>query len=73
MVNVNDVSNAQILMTSLNFNTHGQLPAIENDWFNIKLLTFLAVMHREEQINYPFCQDSSKYEKICKIGQGTFG
>lgn len=31
-------------------------------------------MQREDHnIHYPFCQDSSKYEKLCKIGQGTFG
>jgi serine/threonine protein kinase len=26
-----------------------------------------------ESINYPFCTDYSKYERIAKIGQGTFG
>jgi hypothetical protein len=26
-----------------------------------------------EDIEYPFCSDFSKYEKIAKIGQGTFG
>jgi hypothetical protein len=26
-----------------------------------------------ETIEYPFCADVSKYEKILKIGQGTFG
>ena len=26
-----------------------------------------------ENINYPFCSYESKYEKIVKIGQGTFG
>ena len=26
-----------------------------------------------ENIEYPFCADYSKYEKILKIGQGTFG
>lgn len=23
--------------------------------------------------NFPFCDESSKYEKVAKIGQGTFG
>ena len=26
-----------------------------------------------ENINYPFCSFVSKYEKLVKIGQGTFG
>lgn len=27
----------------------------------------------EDTFNYPFCDDVEKYEKICKIGKGTFG
>ncbi|XP_043462934.1 cyclin-dependent kinase 9-like [Leptopilina heterotoma] len=26
-----------------------------------------------EEFNFPFCDESSKYEKVAKIGQGTFG
>lgn len=26
-----------------------------------------------EEYNFPFCDDASKYEKVAKIGQGTFG
>jgi len=26
-----------------------------------------------EDFEYPFCDDVSKYEKLSKIGQGTFG
>lgn len=27
----------------------------------------------DDNFNYPYCQDINKYEKLCKIGQGTFG
>lgn len=26
-----------------------------------------------EEFDFPFCEEASKYEKIAKIGQGTFG
>lgn len=26
-----------------------------------------------EQYVFPYCEESSKYEKVAKIGQGTFG
>lgn len=26
-----------------------------------------------EEYNFPFCDEASKYERITKIGQGTFG
>ncbi len=26
-----------------------------------------------ENFEYPFCDDVNKYEKLSKIGQGTFG
>lgn len=26
-----------------------------------------------EEFNFPFCDDASKYERVAKIGQGTFG
>lgn len=26
-----------------------------------------------EEFSFPFCEESSKYEKVAKIGQGTFG
>ena len=29
--------------------------------------------HDFENIEYPYCPDVSKYEKVIKIGQGTFG
>jgi hypothetical protein len=30
-------------------------------------------LHVFENIDYPHCSDVSKYEKVIKIGQGTFG
>jgi hypothetical protein len=30
-------------------------------------------LHIFENIDYPHCSDVSKYEKVIKIGQGTFG
>lgn len=30
-------------------------------------------MEPEDDFNYPYCEDADKYEKITKIGQGTFG
>ncbi|OWF46340.1 cyclin-dependent kinase 9-like [Mizuhopecten yessoensis] len=29
--------------------------------------------YRYEDLEFPFCEDSGKYEKLAKIGQGTFG
>lgn len=29
--------------------------------------------HYIENYNFPYCDESSKYEKVSKIGQGTFG
>jgi hypothetical protein len=26
-----------------------------------------------ENVHYPYCADIAKYEKVAKIGQGTFG
>ena len=26
-----------------------------------------------EEFDFPFCDEASKYEKVAKIGQGTFG
>lgn len=26
-----------------------------------------------EEFDFPFCNESTKYEKVAKIGQGTFG
>lgn len=26
-----------------------------------------------EEFDFPFCDESTKYEKVAKIGQGTFG
>lgn len=26
-----------------------------------------------EEYDFPYCDESSKYEKVAKIGQGTFG
>lgn len=26
-----------------------------------------------ENFSFPYCNEASKYEKVCKIGQGTFG
>lgn len=37
------------------------------------------IMNKKEQeryiaqCNFPYCNESSKYEKVIKIGQGTFG
>ncbi|CAG5119404.1 unnamed protein product [Candidula unifasciata] len=33
----------------------------------------MATMPKCEELSYPFCPDESKYEKLAKIGQGTFG
>ena len=30
-------------------------------------------LHIFENLEYPHCSDVSKYEKVIKIGQGTFG
>lgn len=30
-------------------------------------------MDPDDDFNYPYCEDADKYEKITKIGQGTFG
>lgn len=37
---------------------------------NIKKLSSKLV---EDSFNYPYCDDVEKYEKICRIGKGTFG
>jgi len=26
-----------------------------------------------EEFDFPFCDEATKYEKVAKIGQGTFG
>lgn len=26
-----------------------------------------------ESFSFPYCNEATKYEKVCKIGQGTFG
>lgn len=36
----------------------------------------MTLKEKEEYIsnfNFPFCDESMKYEKVAKIGQGTFG
>lgn len=38
--------------------------------------TILSMREKEkyiEEFDFPFCDESSKYEKVAKIGQGTFG
>lgn len=35
------------------------------------LINFFNLLNFED--NFPFCDESSKYEKVAKIGQGTFG
>lgn len=42
--------------------------AISQTMHNLKLkLTYI------ETYVFPYCEESSKYEKVAKIGQGTFG
>lgn len=40
---------------------------------NIKISLEVTDYNIFETVIYPFCDDVSKYEKIMKIGQGTFG
>ena len=38
--------------------------------------TALSLQEKQKYIEayeFPFCDESSKYEKVAKIGQGTFG
>lgn len=33
----------------------------------------MSASEPDDDFNYPYCEDADKYEKITKIGQGTFG
>lgn len=37
------------------------------------VLSLAAKQKYIEEFDFPFCAESSKYEKVAKIGQGTFG
>lgn len=37
------------------------------------VLSLAAKQKYIEEYDFPFCNESSKYEKVAKIGQGTFG
>lgn len=38
-----------------------------------RCLTLAEKQKYIEEYDFPFCDESSKYEKVAKIGQGTFG
>lgn len=38
-----------------------------------RCLTLLEKQKYIEDYDFPYCDESNKYEKVAKIGQGTFG
>ena len=40
---------------------------------DIKPSTSVSSGNDDDGIEYPYCEDVDKYEKLTKIGQGTFG
>ena len=40
---------------------------------DVKPSTSVSSANDDDGIEYPYCEDVDKYEKLTKIGQGTFG
>lgn len=67
-------STTQISTSSTALNLEARMKYIGD----CKILMLAAMLTHFNSIadfsdNFPYCDESSKYEKVAKIGQGTFG